>query len=63
MAFLQLRHSQNASKSEKGKNGAYIVGENLRPTITMLHTQLNALIQNRDFTIDVLGKIKFLKRD
>lgn len=60
---LQLRHSQNASKSEKGKNGAYIVGENLRPTITMLHTQLNALIQNRDFTIDVLGKIKFLKRD
>lgn len=24
---------------------------------------LNALIQNQDFTIDVLGKIKFLKHD
>lgn len=60
---LQLRHSQNASKSEKGKNGAYTAGENLRSTITMLHTQLNALIQNQDFTIDVLGKIKFLKHD
>lgn len=60
---LQLRHSQNAGKYESGKNGAYTAGENLRPTITMYHTQLKALIQNRDFTIDVLGKIKFLKRD
>lgn len=60
---LQLRHSQNAGKYESGKNGAYTAGENLRPTITMLHTQLNALIQNQDFTIDVLGKIKFLKHD
>lgn len=60
---LQLRHSQNAGKYESGKNGAYTAGENLRSTITMLHTQLNALIQNQDFTIDVLGKIKFLKHD
>lgn len=60
---LQLRHSQKAGKYEKGKNGAYVVGENLRSTITMLHTQFKALIQNQDFTIDVLGKIKFLKHD
>lgn len=60
---LQLRHSQNAGKYESGKNGAYTAGENLRSTITMYHTQLKALIQNQDFTIDVLGKIKFLKHD
>lgn len=26
-------------------------------------SKFKALIQNQDFTIDVLGKIKFLKRD
>lgn len=60
---VQLRHSQKAGKYEKGKNGAYVAGETLRPTITMLHTQVKALVQNRDFTIDVLGKIRFLKHD
>lgn len=60
---IQLRHSQNAGKYEAGKSGAYVVGENLRSTIIMYHTQIKALIQNRDFTIDVLGKIKFLKHD
>mgnify|MGYP002762622754 CR=1 FL=1 len=48
------------SKDIKAKNGAYKQGEELRPAIIMLHTQLNALVQGYDFEINELGEIKRL---
>lgn len=58
---IQLRHSteSRAAKEVKSKNGAYIQGETLRPAITMLHTQFNALVEGQDFDITPLGEIKF----
>ena len=49
------------SKDIKAKNGAYKQGEELRPAIIMLHTQLNALVQGYDFEINELGEIKKLR--
>ena len=49
------------SKDIKAKNGAYKQGEELRPAIIMLHTQLNALVQGYDFEINELGEIKRLR--
>lgn len=58
-----LRHSSESrpAKEVKSKNGAYKSGEDLRPAITMLHTQLNALIEGYDFDLTPLGEIKFKK--
>ena len=57
---IKLRYHQEArqAKDVKSKNGAYKVGEQLRPAITLLHTQFNALVEGRDFEISVLGDIK-----
>uniref|UniRef100_A0AB33JJ83 CRISPR-associated endonuclease Cas9 n=1 Tax=Prevotella sp. GTC17262 TaxID=3236797 RepID=A0AB33JJ83_9BACT len=60
---LSLRHHQEArsSKELKSKNGAFKNGEELRPAITMLHTQFNALVQNIDFRMDAIGNIELIK--
>lgn len=60
--ILSLRHHQEArpSKDIKSKNGAFKNGEALRPAITMLHTQFNALVENIDFNIDVTGNIELI---
>ena len=49
------------SKDVKVLNGAYKQGEELRPAILMLHTQLRALVQGYDFEINELGEIKWLR--
>lgn len=56
---INLRYHQEAraSKEIKSKNGAYKNGEEHRPAITMLHTQLKALVEGKDFRISELGKI------
>lgn len=61
--IINLRHSTESrpAKDIKSKNGAYKSGEDFRPAITMLHTQLNALIEGQDFDITPLGEIKFKK--
>jgi len=58
---IKLRYHQEArpSKDIKSKNGAYKAGEETRPAITLLHTQFKALVEGRDFDIDVLGEIHF----
>ena len=56
---IKLRHHQEArqAKDVKSKNGPYKKGEDYRPAITLLHTQLSALVSGRDFEIDALGEI------
>ena len=62
-ATIKLIHNEEArpSKEKKKKNGAYKQGEELRPAIIMLHTQLNALVQGYDFEINELGEIRRLR--
>lgn len=56
---LKLTYHEEARPSTqvKSKNGAYSQGEELRPAITMLHTQINALVEGYDFRITETGKI------
>ena len=60
---ILLRYHEEARPAVeiKAKNGAYLQGEEFRPGIKMLHTQLNALIQSYDFDINELGEIKRLR--
>lgn len=57
---IVMRHHQEARMSSefKTKNGAYKNGEEYRPSILMLHTQFNALVEGEDFIITPLGDIK-----
>ena len=59
---ISLVYHQDARPSTdiKLKNGVYVNGENFRPGIKMLHTQINALVQGVDFEINDLGEIKRL---
>ena len=59
---VNLRYSQY-TRAGKGVAGDYKTGELLRPHIMVSSSKFKALIQNQDFIIDVLGKIKFLKHD
>ena len=61
--IISLRHHQEARPTGelKFKNGEFRNGEALRPAITMLHSQLNALVEGQDFDLDITGKIT-LKR-
>lgn len=58
---LKLRHTSESrpAKDLKSKNGAYKQGESLRPAITMLHTQINALVEGIDFELSPLGDVTF----
>lgn len=49
------------AKKLRQKNGAYKQGEDLRPSILMLHTQIKALVQGCDFEINEAGEIKSLR--
>ena len=40
----------------------YRVSEVLRPSILLLHTQFNALVEGEDFEITTLGEIKRKER-
>lgn len=62
-ATINMRNHEEArlSKEVKAKNGTYKQGEEFRPAIIMLHTQLNAFVQGYDFEINELGEIKRLK--
>lgn len=62
-ATINMRNHEEArlSKEVTAKNGTYKQGEEFRPAIIMLHTQLNALVQGYDFEINELGEIKRLR--
>ena len=58
---IEFRHHQEARpKSElTAKNGEWKIGENYRPVIGVLHTQLKALVEGKDFILTVTGEVKF----
>jgi CRISPR-associated endonuclease Csn1 len=60
---IVLRYHQEARPAGeyKNKNGAWIIGEEIRPSIFVYHTQFNALVQGQDFEITDSGEIKFFK--
>ena len=62
-ATINMRNHEEdrLSKEIKAKNGAYKQGEDLRPSILMLHTQIKALVQGCDFEINEAGEIKSLR--
>ena len=59
---IELVHHQNAKPSSEIKkvNGEFKSGEEFRPGIKMLHSQLNALVHGVDFEINDLGEIRRL---
>lgn len=60
---IELRHHlESRSKTElpKPKNGVWRIGEEYRPLIKLLHTQLVCLVEGYDFKLSVDGKISFL---
>ena len=61
---IQLLYFNEArdSKEYTTKNGMYRVSEVLRPSILLLHTQFNALVEGEDFEITTLGEIKRKER-
>lgn len=58
---IELTYHQEARPSTevKSKNGAFETNEELRPKITMLHTQIKALVEGQDFIMSETGKIEF----
>lgn len=58
---LTFHEEARASKEIKTGNGAYKQGEELRPSILMLHTQIKALVQGYDFEINEVGEIKRIR--
>ena len=58
---LTLKHHQEARPAGelKAKSGAWQSGEEYRPVISILHTQLNAYVEGYDFDMTVTGEIEF----
>lgn len=61
---LALVYNQEARPSTEYsfKNGIYKSNEELRPGITLLHTQFRGLVQGQDFEINDIGEIIFYNR-
>ncbi len=62
---IAMVYHQEARPSTEVKliNGAYKQGEQLRSGITMLHSQLKALVAGKDFAINELGEITFIRNN
>lgn len=60
-ATILCRHHLESRKSSdlKAKNGTWKIGEDYRPVIKVLHTQINAYIEGQDFKLSLDGNIKF----
>lgn len=58
---LTLKHHQEARPASelKAKSGAWKIDEEYRAVISILHTQLNALVEGYDFELTVTGEVKF----
>ncbi len=58
---ISLRYHQEArpAKDLKAKSGVWKMGEEYRPIIRILHTQLHAYVEGYDFELTVTGELKF----
>lgn len=59
--MVTLKHHQEARPAGelKAKMGKWQNGEDFRPVISVLHTQINAYVEGWDFDMTVSGEIKF----
>ena len=59
--MIDCRHHMEARKSSdlKAKNGVWKIGEDYRPIIKVLHTQIRAYVEGQDFEISLDGHVKF----
>lgn len=57
---IVMRHHQEARNAKEVTitKGAYKANDPLRPSVFLLHTQFNALVENIDFEVTPLGEIK-----
>ena len=60
-AKISCRHHLEARKAKdiKAKNGVWKIGEDYRPVIKILHTQIKAFVEGQDFELTLDGQIKF----
>jgi CRISPR-associated endonuclease Csn1 len=60
---INLLHHQEARQSKDLRfiNGRYKVNQSFRSCISMLHGQIEALVEGYDFIINDLGEIKRLR--
>lgn len=58
---IYFKHHLEARQSSelKGKNGIWLKGEDYRPIIVLLHSQLKILVEGYDFDLTITGEIKF----
>ncbi len=58
---ISLKHHQEARPAEdlKAKIGVWKMGEEYRPVVGILHTQLHAYVEGYDFELTVTGELKF----
>jgi CRISPR-associated endonuclease Csn1 len=60
---IVMRYHQEARPAGeyKNKNGAWTIGEVIRPSIFVYHTQFKGLVEGQDFEISDSGEIKFFR--
>lgn len=60
-AAILCRHHMEARKSSdiKAKNGVWKIGEDYRPVIKVLHTQIKAYVEGLDFELSLDGQVTF----
>lgn len=61
---VEFRHhlESRMKKELNSKNGLWKIGEDYRPLIVLLHTQLKCIVEGYDFRLGVDGKITFLHK-
>ena len=61
---ISIKYHQEAreSKDLKLQNGIYKNGEQYCPSILLLHTQFNALVEGLDFHINAIGEVELLNQ-
>ena len=57
--YFKASSGSPAGRELKAKSGAWQSGEEYRPVISILHTQLNAYAEGYDFDMTVTGEIEF----
>lgn len=57
--FCRYHLEARKSSEIKAKNGGWKIGEDYRPVIKLLHTQIKAYVEGEDFELSLDGHVKF----
>lgn len=61
MLSLTFHQEARPSSDLKDKNGAWRIGEDVRPKIKLTHNQTNFLVEGIDFRLTLSGDVEWLK--